>query len=182
MSDESANTPVYYNSLYKHGVDGKRRVQIPAKWRPTQPDVEFTLIVWPKSAHGTCLRVLPPEQMSKLMADINAMSNDDPNKAVLKQFIGRESAQVALDEAGRICLPEEMAKAAGIKKAAVLVGLLDRFEIWNPGRYAAVRDDEEEDDDEDGLGVLDPALIGPKPPKPVIKEKKELPRPENSKE
>jgi len=177
MSDESANTPVYYNSLYKHRVDGKRRVQIPAKWRPTQPDVEFTLIVWPKSAHEVCLRALPPVQMGKLMADIDAMSNDDPNKVVLKRFVGSESAQVALDEAGRICLPEEMAKAAGIKKAAVLVGLLDRFEIWNPERYAAVSEE-----DDDGLGVLDPTLIGPKPPKPVIKEKKELPRPEDSKE
>jgi hypothetical protein len=37
-----------------------------------------------------------------------------------------------LDKAGRICLPEGMARAAGIKDEAVLVGLLDRFEIWNP--------------------------------------------------
>ena len=29
------------------------------------------------------------------------------------------------------------------KKAAVLVGLLDRFEIWNPGRYAAVRGEDQ---------------------------------------
>ena len=143
MPEESVSTPVYYNSLYKHGVDGKRRVQIPAKWRPAQPDVEFTLIVWPKSAHGPCLRVLPPEQMGKLMADINVMSNDDPNKVVLKRFIGSESAQAALDKAGRICLPEEMTKTAGIKKAAVLVGLLDRFEIWNPGRYSAVRGEDQ---------------------------------------
>ena len=28
-----------------------------------------------------------------------------------------------------------MARAAGIKDEAVLVGLLDRFEIWNPARY-----------------------------------------------
>ena len=81
--------------------------------------------------------------MGKLMADINAMSNDDPNKVVLKRFIGSESAQAALDKAGRICLPEDMAKAAGIKKAAVLVGLLDRFEIWNPGRYSAVRGEDQ---------------------------------------
>ena len=33
----------------------------------------------------------------------------------------------------------EMAKAAGITKAAVLVGLLDRFEIWNPKRFAEVQ-------------------------------------------
>ena len=76
--------------------------------------------------------------MAKLMQDINEMSNDDPNKVVLKRFIGSESVQVALDKAGRICLPEAMAKLAGIKKDAVLVGLLDRFEIWSPDRYKEV--------------------------------------------
>ena len=143
VRDESDSAPVYYNSLFNHGVDGKRRVQVPAKWRPRQPDVEFTLILWPKSTHGPCLRVLPPEQMAKLMADINSMSNDDPNKVVLKRFIGSESAQVALDKAGRICLPEDMAKATGITKEAVLVGLLDRFEIWDPARYGAVRGEDQ---------------------------------------
>ena len=143
MAEVSDIAPVYYNSLYKHGVDGKRRVQVPAKWRPVSPDVEFTLVVWPKSAHGPCLRALPPEQMAKLMEDINGMSNDDPNKVLLKRFIGSESVQVALDKAGRICLPEEMASLAGIKKEAVLVGLLDRFEIWSPVRYAEVRSDDQ---------------------------------------
>ncbi|MBL69036.1 MAG: hypothetical protein CMO74_11400 [Verrucomicrobiales bacterium] len=138
MSEYGTNTPVYYNSLYRHGVDGKRRVQVPAKWRPTEKGFEFTMMVWPKSKQGTCLRVLPPGQMAKLMGDIDAMGNDDPNKVLLKRFIGSESVQVALDKAGRICLPEEMAAKAGIVEEAVLVGLLDRFEIWQPGRYEAV--------------------------------------------
>ena len=131
--------PTYYNSLYRHGVDEKRRVQIPAKWRPAEPNVEFTLIVWPKSKEGPCLRVLPPEEMAKMMRDIEAMPNSDPNKVVLKRFIGSESIQVALDKAGRICLPDPMASAVGIKDEAILVGLLDRFEIWNPERYEKVR-------------------------------------------
>ena len=143
MMDSVDSPPVYYNSVFRHGVDAKRRVQVPAKWRPASPDVEFTLVVWPKSAHGPCLRALPPEQMAKLMEDINGMSNDDPNKVVLKRFIGSESMQVALDKAGRICLPEAMASLAGITKEAVMVGLLDRFEIWSPDRYAEVRSDDQ---------------------------------------
>ncbi len=131
--------PTYYNSLYRHGVDEKRRVQIPAKWRPAKSGIEFTLILWPKSQEGSCLRILPPEEMAELMRDIDAMPNGDPNKVVLKRFIGSESVQVTLDKAGRICLPEEMALAAGIRDEAVLVGLLDRFEIWNPQRYEKVR-------------------------------------------
>lgn len=131
--------PTYYNSFYRHGVDEKRRLQIPAKWRPTEPGIEFTLVLWPKPKEGPCLRVLPPQQMATLMRDIDAMPNSDPNKVVLKRFIGSESVQAPLDKVGRICLPEEMARAAGIADQAVLVGLLDRFEIWSPERYDKVK-------------------------------------------
>jgi MraZ protein len=139
MDSEKTNDRTYYNSLYRHGVDEKRRVQVPAKWRPAKAGIEFTLILWPKSKEGPCLRVLPPEEMAGLMQDIDAMPNDDPNKVVLKRFIGSESVQVTLDKGGRICLPEEMARAAGIGDEAILVGLLDRFEIWNPAQYDKVR-------------------------------------------
>jgi len=139
MSDEKTTGRTYYNSCYTHGIDEKRRLQIPAKWRPEQEGTELTVILWPKHQAGHCLRVLPPEEMDALMRDIDAMPNGDPNKVVLKRFIGSESVQVTLDKAGRIVLPEAMSRAAGIKDEAVLVGLLDRFEIWNPARYENVK-------------------------------------------
>jgi MraZ protein len=77
--------------------------------------------------------------MAKMKADIDAMPNSNPNKVVLKRFVGSESVQVSLDKSGRICLPDEMARSAAIKSEAVLVGLLDRFEIWNPARYEIVK-------------------------------------------
>lgn len=67
------------------------------------------------------------------------MPNTDANKTVLKRFIGSESVQVTVDKNGRICLPESMAKAADINNEAILVGLLDKFEIWNPERYKRVK-------------------------------------------
>jgi MraZ protein len=136
--DNISNAVICYNSTYTHGVDDKRRVQIPAKWRPASVDIEFTLILWPKHEAGTCLRVLPPEQMAKLKGEIDGMPSSDPNKPVLKRFIGSQSVQVAVDRAGRITLPEDKAVAAGIDGEAVLVGMLDRFEIWDPKRYEAV--------------------------------------------
>lgn len=139
VSDAKPVQRTYYNSCYRHGVDDKRRVQIPAKWRPEDEGVELTLIVWPKHNAGTCLRVLPPVQMAQLMADIDAMPAGDDKKVFLKRFIGSESVQVTLDKSGRICLPDEMARKAEIKDEATLVGLLDRFEIWNPARYEKVK-------------------------------------------
>jgi MraZ protein len=139
MSGPTKDEPIYYNSRFQHGVDEKRRVQIPAKWRPENEGTELTLMLWPQHQAGSCLRVLPPSEMAKMKADIDAMPNGNPNKVVLKRFIGSESVQVTLDKAGRICLPDEMTRAAAIKDEVVLVGLLDRFEIWNPSRYENVK-------------------------------------------
>jgi MraZ protein len=77
--------------------------------------------------------------MATLMRDLDALPNSDPSKGILKRVIGSGSEQVALDKAGRICLPEAMAKAAGITTEALLVGLLDRFEIWSPERHDRVQ-------------------------------------------
>jgi MraZ protein len=129
---------IYFNSKYLHGIDEKRRLQIPAKWRPEEEGVEFTVIAWPKHQAGTCLRVLPLDKLEKLVAEIEAMPNSDPGKDVLRRVVGGNSEQVTVDKSGRICLPEAMAAAAGLKGEALLVGMFERFEIWEPARYKLV--------------------------------------------
>ena len=144
MPSDQSSELIYYNSVYRHGVDEKRRVQIPAKWRPTEP-VVLTLILWPKGPISeACLLVLPPLEWEALVQKLKAMAFADAKAETLRRLLGKKSDRVTLDKGGRICLPEGMAKAATIGKEAMLVGLLDRFEIWNPERYqtASAVDDE----------------------------------------
>ncbi|HEY6168094.1 MAG TPA: hypothetical protein VI454_08650 [Verrucomicrobiae bacterium] len=140
MTATNSNEVIRYNGTFLHGVDDKRRVQIPSRWRPTDPGLELTVILWPKHSAGVCLRVLPPKEMDELMVELDAMPSSDPDKPLLKRIIGSRSVQVTLDKAGRITIPDDMAKAAAIELngEAKLVGLLDRFELWNPKRYEAV--------------------------------------------
>ncbi len=145
MSASVSNEIIYYNSLYRHGVDEKRRVQIPAKWRATETDMELTLIIWPKGTQQeACLLVLPPDEWNSLVQKLKAMPFSDPKAEALRRLLGTKSDRVALDKAVRICLPDAMAKAAAIDREAVLVGLVDRFEIWNPSRYEAASTIDEE--------------------------------------
>jgi len=144
MPSNQPSEPIYYNSLYRHGVDDKRRVQIPAKWRPAEPEI-LTLVLWPKGAMPeACLLVLPPKEWEALVQKLKTMPFADSKAEALRRLLGKKSDRVTLDKGGRICLPESMAKAAHIGKEAVLVGLLDRFEIWDPERYetASAVDDE----------------------------------------
>jgi MraZ protein len=143
MESNETSGPSYYNGTFEHGVDEKRRVSVPAKWRPSKAGTELTLILWPKEKAGACIRVLPPQKMADLMRDIDAMPSSDPNKTFLKRFIGSRSVQVTVDSAGRICLPDDMAKGAAITDNVVMVGLLDRFEIWSPERHSLLTQGEE---------------------------------------
>lgn len=139
MSSNVSNKSKVYNSVYRHGVDDKRRVQVPARWRPDDAGAEFTLILWPNGNWPeACLLVMPPEEMDALVAKLKAMPLADPKAASLRRLLGSKSATLALDKSGRFCIPESMARAVGIEKEAVMVGLMDRFEIWNPERHAAV--------------------------------------------
>ena len=128
----------FFNSIYRHGVDEKRRLQIPAKWRPSHEDFEFTLILWPGSeGKGPYILALPPKPLEALMQKLTSMPYSDSRADSLRRNLGKNSDQATIDKAGRICLPERMAAGAGIEREAVLIGSWDRFEIWNPARYEA---------------------------------------------
>ena len=136
MSENTSNETVRYFSRYTHGVDDKRRIQIPAKWRPAQEDMEWAVILWENNGNaGACLRVYPPKQMEALVQKIEAMSTSDSTAVALRRNIAKNCEPVSMDKAGRVCLPEEMAMKAGIEKQAVLAGAIQWFEIWNPERY-----------------------------------------------
>lgn len=74
-----------------------------------------------------------------MMSELDAMPNSDPKKPMLKRYIGSESIQVTVDKAGRICIPADKAEKASISGEAMLVGCLDRFEIWSPERYEQMK-------------------------------------------
>ena len=145
MAPTESSPSTFYQSLYRHGIDEKRRLQVPAKWRPASPDVEFTLIPWPTGGwKEACLLVLPPQEREALVQKLKAMPYADSTAQALRRLLASKSDQVTLDKSGRLCLPEAMTKAVGIDKEAVLVGMFDRFEIWSPERYslASVVDEE----------------------------------------
>jgi MraZ protein len=139
MSSNETIESVYYTSCYKHGLDDKRRVQIPARWRPAREETQLAVTLWSKNGKGNeCLLVLPPDLWALLVGKVKEMKFSDPKAEALRRLIGRDTDHLTLDKAGRICLPERLAKLAGIEKQAMFVGLLDRFQIWAPERYERV--------------------------------------------
>ena len=135
MSDADSSVPDFHGD-YLYGLDESRRVMVPAKWRPKDPKVVFMVILWPIKAEEYLL-VLPPARWQQLLEPFNTKSLNDPRVAALERTITATSAPLLLDKVGRFCLPDHLAKPAGIETQAKFVPRVGKFEIWNPARYDA---------------------------------------------
>jgi MraZ protein len=59
-----------------------------------------------------------------------------------------------MDAQGRLLLPEKLRKFATMDKKIVLVGQLNKFEIWNEDAWAAKEKEWLDGDDNEGLEEL----------------------------
>ena len=105
---------------------------VPSKWRPKSGKSELTILPWPIGSSNICW--CAPARWAVLLERLNEMSLSDEEAAVVERVIGAVGP-CEIDKVGRLCLPEELAKVAGIKQEAVLVGRLNKFEIWAPDRF-----------------------------------------------
>jgi MraZ protein len=130
-----ALTRTVFVGTFRHSVDEKKRVAIPAKWRAAvEGSQEFFVLPDPKN----CLVVLPASAMEKMLDRADDISIGEYKRRDVLRVIASRAHGSPCDKQGRIALTDELKEHAGFDKEAVLVGMLTRFEIWSPARWAKV--------------------------------------------
>src|SRR5262245_19122988 len=110
------------------GVDAKGRVSIPAPFRASLKGSD-TIYVWP-SYKGAYLEA---GDLALLETYKDAMAREaETTREDLEYSIFSEVRALDFDATGRVSLPDELRKHAGLNGKAAFTGLSDRFEIWSP--------------------------------------------------
>lgn len=76
------------------------------------------------------------ERMAGHRRKIPQYSRHFKGREKVLQILLRGRSTVELDKQGRILLPPVLREYAGLEKDVVLVGVLNRVEIWNKGQMA----------------------------------------------
>ena len=127
--------PSSYLGQHLRGVDNGR-VILPVDWRPSRSAKDFMVLVWPVTTREYLL-VLPPSRWEVIQKNLEGLSLTDDQAAIVERLISSSTSIRSVDSYGRLPLPEEAAKNLGIESEAMLVGRLNKFEVWSPSRYAA---------------------------------------------
>jgi MraZ protein len=124
-----------FKGTYEHSIDDKGRVSLPAKLRKNVADgtESFTLT----RGHETCLYLYPEDEWKKREDEL--LSRLSPDKSLHRKFrrdlIGG-AEEVPVDKQNRVMIPQKFLVAACIRKDVLLIGNLDKIEIWDPEEYA----------------------------------------------
>ena len=120
-------------SEYNHTLDTKGRLIIPAKFREVLGE-EFVIS---KGMDG-CLFVYANDDWNAFEQKLTSLPLINKEARQFARFFLAGAATVEVDKQGRILLPAALREFAGLEKDVVLVGMADKFEIWDQARFDAL--------------------------------------------
>ncbi len=118
-----------FNGIYRHSVDTKGRMAIPVKFRAELGDSFFLTV-----GLDSCLYIFSQDEWEKFNHAIRSTLSFTAAEK-LSRFFNAYSFDVEPDLQGRVIIPSELRKRAGIEKQAVVIGASNHAEIWEPSKW-----------------------------------------------
>ncbi len=115
---------------FAHSLDDKGRVIIPQKFRLLLGE-KFMIT----KGVDKCLWVFTEEEFRKLEDRLSAQPMLDSNVIVLQRFFSGEAVDATTDSQGRVALPSNLREFAMIDKEVMIIGAVNRIEIWGKQRW-----------------------------------------------
>ena len=139
----SGGEDVMFFGEYRHSVDDKDRIIMPAKFREQLGNVFYiTIDLWGKEEEK-CLYVYAEEDFKVLCDKLRQMAaSDSETRKLYRKFYSRVQ-DTSVDKQGRVMLATELREHAGLDKDIVLAGQDDHIEIWNREKWEAYNEDDE---------------------------------------
>jgi MraZ protein len=121
-----------FTGEYKHSVDAKGRVAIPARFR-LQLEEGAVVVRWVDG----CAAIFPRPAFEALAAKVSVLPLSDERARSFSRFLSSSAFDVESDGQGRVVLPSAIRDWATLATDAVVVGAWDHVEIWAPDRWAS---------------------------------------------
>lgn len=115
---------------YEHTLDEKKRVSLPKTFRAA---LGKKVVV--TRGLDNCLFVYSRSGWEVVAGKLQSLSIVNADTRGFNRFMLSGAAEVEVDAAGRILLPEHQKQYAQLRKNVVFAGISDHVEIWDAQRW-----------------------------------------------
>lgn len=127
----------------ERSVDSKGRMAIPAKMRGELPPEARGTFTATRGIE-TCVVLYPQNRWQEMEEELMDLNMFQRKARMFVRTIVRWAEEVSLDSQGRVVLPRRLQEFAGIDGEVVVIGQLDRIEIWDPATLDNLDEEQEE--------------------------------------
>jgi MraZ protein len=140
-SNDNHYVMTFFTSEYESKIDAKGRLILPARIKSQLPALQsdngegesYELVV--RRGFEQCLILYPMVEFKKVFSKISALNEFNEEYRKLQRNFLSGVVTLELDSNGRFLLPKNMLAYAKIEKEAMLIGMGNKVEIWNPEIY-----------------------------------------------
>ena len=123
----------FFLGQYAHGVDGKNRLFLPARFREKNTGSRFILT----QGLEHCLFLFPPDAWNRLAAKLDTLPlTNKVEQRAFKRTLLAGASEAEVDSQGRILIPQLLKDYARIRRNTVILGVLHHVEIWSQERWS----------------------------------------------
>lgn len=114
---------------YYHTIEANGRISLPKQFRSEH---EHWIVT--RGLDGG-LFLFPEQVFQQELNQLGERSFTQKRNRDFVRLMTNEAKQVSPDNTGRVQLPEYLIEFAGLKKDVVIVGSLNKLEVWDRARY-----------------------------------------------
>lgn len=120
---------------YTHTIDNKKRLSIPARFRKELGERAILT-----RGIDECLFLYPIKEWENLGQKLSQLSVGKGETRGFVRILLSGACEVEFDNLGRILIPDYLKNYANLKKRIVVVGILNRLEIWDQENWFKYKD------------------------------------------
>ncbi|MBI2609372.1 MAG: division/cell wall cluster transcriptional repressor MraZ [Deltaproteobacteria bacterium] len=136
-----------FRGKFDHNVDLKGRLSVPSKFREYLKErEENTLVMTNSISNGErFLDIFPLYRWEEIEKKVSTLSQVKTEVQNFQRYYLSQASDSHLDKAGRILIPSGLREYAGLEKEVVVVGMLNKIELWSKEKWERIFKKAEED-------------------------------------
>lgn len=142
-----------FSGKYYYSVDPKGRIIVPALFREIISSNYSTKLYITNAPVDRCLYIYPLEEWNRLQEQVRTKPRSDKHIKFFLRRVIASAVEVEIDKQGRILIPVAHREDARINTNVVIVGQIERIELWDRDEWDMLVDPEKIDKEaiEEGL-------------------------------
>ena len=125
-----------FRGSFEHAIDDKGRLSIPARYREILRRRRERELVLVDLLFDTCIAAYPIKAWQDIEHNLLNRGNSDKKFREYARLISSLAVESAIDSQGRILIPPQLRDKADLRRDVVIIGVLDKIEIWSKERWA----------------------------------------------